>query len=553
MAEKDDSKKQDLATVPGLLIVGFVFRLILLPFRFSVAFDEVNYLKLGVSGYLNGLSEVLHPYWSPLLPGFISFFCHFFSNFELAGRLVSVVAGAFLVIPIYFLGKEVFDKRVGFVAAGFFAVFPPLAFQSTQILTEPLYMLFAILAIYTGLRMLKDYSTGRALLAGICSGLAYLAHPQGVGFFLLLVLWIVAGSLFKLFLIRPLRIVWLMAALLAGFLVVSAPYLFYLKRTTGAWTFSTKAAANLQMEAPAVKGGDPFRSLDAENKSVPIDRIFHQGDFLRATDGWKKPVREVTLKPFVIKYIKNVSDVFASAIPQLFTTLPLLLFGVGLLGSSWQPQQGKVYLYLLSFIAFFWLALIPAFHITLRYFTPLWPVCTLWIGKGVLHIHDWLSTNLSLVKFSKRNKLNAALLSSLLIGCLFLIVSFLPETARVLARTSETKDVWAEPIEQKKAGLWLKEHRSGQKIIMSRNHAVDFYAGNYNITQSVTIPRNDIERVLEYAKYRHVNYIVVNERYKKSYPEISFLLETSEPVAGLKLIYEAIGPANLKTRIFEVL
>jgi 4-amino-4-deoxy-L-arabinose transferase-like glycosyltransferase len=535
-----------------LLIFGFVFRLFLLRYRFAIAFDEVNYIKLGVSGHLKGLSAVLHTYWSPLLPTLIAFFCGLFRDYEFAARLVSVLAGTLLAIPVYFLGKLVYDKNAGLLAAAFVTLFPPLAFQSTQILTEPVYMLLAATAIFFGLRMLKMYSTGFAMLAGIAAGLAYLAHPQGVGFFILLTFWIIFGSLTRLFLINRLRILWMLLPLAFGFLLVAAPYLWYLKRATGTWTFSAKASANLQMEARETPEGDPFRSLNAENTSVPIDQIFHEGNFLNATDGGQTPVRQVRLAPFLKKYAENVSNVLQSAIPEVLTTIPLLLLGVGLLGSPWQPQQGKLVLYLLSFVGFFWLGVIPAFHITARYLTPLLPICALWVGRGAQQIYQWLSVYMPLFKFSKRINVLSSNTAFVLMAAAFLLLTFAPELGRVVSRHSDSRDVWADPVEQKIAGRWLKENVSGPKIIMSRNHAVDVYAGNFDIKESVTIPKGSFERVLAYAKHKRVNYLLINERYTKFYPELSFLLETTDATSGLNLIYDKKDPSGLITRIFKV-
>ncbi|NIR51214.1 hypothetical protein GWO43_21625 [candidate division KSB1 bacterium] len=537
-----------------IMAVGLGLRLFFMKYRFAVAFDEVNYLKLGVSGYLNGLSDVLHTYWSPLLPTVISIVCAFFSDYELAGRMVSILSGTLLIVPVYFLGKHIYDKHVGILAAGFVALFPPLAFQSTQALTEPLYMLLATFAVLFGMFMLKIYSTGFAFLAGIASGLVYLAHPQGIGFLIVVAFWIVFGAVSKLFLIKSLRIPWLAALLVLGFLIVSLPYLIYLKNVTGKWTLSAKAAANWQMEAPKQeKGRDAFRSLDPTNRHVPIDRIFHQGDFLQPTNGVSKPVREVRLKPFLFKYVKNVTNMLSSAIPELLTTVPFLLLGVGLLGGPWKPLQGRMILYLLSFIAFFWFVVIPAFHLNQRYLTPLWPVCAIWVAKGALHIKDWLSLNMPVIKRSKQFKMAPGTLASVFIFAIFFIASFLPEFGRVVARQPDNKAYWADPVEQKRAGLWLKEHATAQKIIMSRNHAVDFYAGNYDIKQSVTIPKSSFERVLEYAKHRGVNYLVLNERYKESYADLRFLLETDNEVPGLKLVYEDKDINGLVTKIYRVL
>ncbi|MFQ5706571.1 MAG: ArnT family glycosyltransferase [bacterium] len=540
-------------TILLLMVVAFLFRIMLMHYRFAVTFDEVNYLKLGVSGHLKGLSQVLHTYWTPLLPALISVSCSIFSDYELAGRMVSILAGTLLVVPVYYLGKFVYDKTVGLIAAGFVALFPPLAFQSTQVLTEPVFMLFATSAILFGLLMLKRYSVGFAMLAGLATGILYLTHPQGFGYFLLIAFWILFGAATRLFLIKPLRALWMIVPFVLLSFGLSAPYLLYLKHKTGTWTLSAKASANQQFESFSGQGNyDPFRAWDPEKKIVPIDLIYHQGTFLNATDGEENSISEVHFGPFLKKYVKNVYTMLKSAIPSLLTLFPLMLLGVGLVGSRWKNQQGKLFFFLLSFIAFFWFGIIPAFHITERYLTPLLPVCAIWVAAGAVQAHSWLQEYHPLKKVARKIKLRPEGLAAVALVAAFAIFSFLPELGRIVSRRPGDTDFWADPVEQKQAGLWLKENASGAKIIMSRNHAVDFYAGSYDITQSVTIPTSDLQGVLEYAKYRGVNYIVLNERYESAYPDLRELFQTEQPIPGLRLIYNKKYPAQLITKIYRL-
>ncbi len=306
---KKNNKNKSVQLVLFITVVGIIFRLFLMRYRFAVGFDEVNYLKLGVSGHLNGLSDILHTYWSPLLPMLISFSSGIFDNYEFAGRIISILAGTLLVIPVYSLGKYVYDEKIGLIAAGFVAIYPPLAFQATNVKTEPVYMLFAIIAIIFGLRMLNRESKGFAFLAGLFSGLAYLTHPQGMGFCIVIAFWILFSTLFRLYAFRFRRMIVLFAILSFGFIIIAAPYLIYLKKATGGWTLSAKGAANQQMEAHvSEEGQDAFRALDASNKNVLFDQIFHKGDFLDATNDGTDPVTVVRLGPLFFKYIENLAN-----------------------------------------------------------------------------------------------------------------------------------------------------------------------------------------------------------------------------------------------------
>jgi len=554
-AQKFDTLKEvnPRVALTTFFVLGLALRLFFLKYRFAVSFDEVNYLKLGVSGHLHGLSDVLHTYWSPLLPAFISFMCNFFEDYELAARLVSVLAGAFLPVPVFFLTAKIYDRKAAVLAAGFVALFPPLAFQSTLVLTEPLVMCFGTLAVLFGLLMLQQYAIGYALLAGFAAGLAYLGHPMAFGFLVVLTVWLLLGSFFILFLINKLRLVYLLAALAIGFMVVASPYLFYLKQATGSWTISAKGAANQQMETPLKGEGSSFRSLDSTNETVPIDRVFHQGTFLNAAEGGAKPVRQVRLKPFLTKYVKNFANMLQHAIPTVLTLLPALLLGIGLLAGGWQVQCGKQILFLSSFLVFYWLILIPAFHINLRYLTPMLPFSAVFVGAGAVYVYDQLRNYMPLTKFAARRKMKASSLAAALCVFVFLALLVLPEFGRVISRKKVTTEYVADPVEQKVAGLWLLENTSVKPIIMSRNHAVDFYAGNYNITQSVTIPTNSYERVLAYARHRNVTHIELNERYLKDYPALGFLLEGNGSNDDLQQIYRFVDEAGFVTVIYRLL
>jgi len=539
----------------GLFFLGLLFRLLLMKCRFVVAFDEVNYLKLGVSGYLNGIADVLHAYWTPLLPALISFSCYIFPSYEFAARFVSALAGAFLVFPLFFLCKAVYDETVALLAAGFVAFYPPLAFQSTSIYTEAVYMLFGVYAIWVGLKLFDSGNLRFALLAGFLTGLLYLLHPLGVGFLVVLLGWTMLQKLFKWRKISLQQTVVIGVLLAVGFLLPASVYLLYLKDKTGVWTISSKAAANQQFRAHDEGGEDydPFRALDMNNETVLFDQIYHQGNFLQRTMTAGKQVSAVRLGDFLRKYAKNVYAMMKRAIPSMLTTVPVVLLSLGLLGTGWKVGQGEKILYLLSFIGFFWFLAIPAFHITERYLTPLWPICALFVANGYKHMQGWLREYPPLTKVAERLRMRTSAATNLILVATVLLLSFLPELGKIVSRNRYSPDYWAPPIEQKTAGLWLRDNTPAPRVMMSRYQTVDIYAGNFDIKQSITIPDNELPRVVAYARNRGVNYIVLNERYKEDNPRIAFLYESEENPDGLKQIYARRDATGYLTKIYQVL
>ena len=81
------------------------------------------------------------------------------------------------------------------------------------------------------------------------------------------------NSIFKFYFNRSLK---MLLPLVVGFIVISFPYLHFLKQSTGVWTISAKLAANQQFEAYVAgdEDTDPFRALDVKNETVLYDQIY---------------------------------------------------------------------------------------------------------------------------------------------------------------------------------------------------------------------------------------------------------------------------------------
>lgn len=550
-------KGRDYVWLIAIVIGAISFRLVLMTKSYAVGFDEVNYLKLAASGHINGLNHVLHTYWSPFYPLAVALFSYMVPNFELAGKLTSVLSSSFIIVPLFFFVKELFDKRTAFGASLLIAFFTYAASFSIYALTEPLYGFVAIAGIIVGWYSLQNKNVILAAITGILFGMAYLTRPEGLGFILTFVGVTVVVLLAQL--IRRSRLTSYLLILLisaAGFVAVSIPYLLYLKGETGQWTISTKGAANQQGEIYAKNqdqfSEDPHHSLSGDNKRLLQDDIYHLGTFLNAIQEDSDASIEISKSAFLEKVFENYYKIITEDLTKVLTVPLLLLLGIGLFVVPWLKKRTQVNLYLLAFIGFFWFVLIPAFHITLRYFVPLIPISLIWVALGANRVIDWLSETLEINLGVMRKRVPVKIVSHALVILLIVGASVLPEFGKHMRKTMDSTNEWDPCIEQKKAGLWLKEHGVKKPVIMAKNHAVSFYAGNYEIKESVTIPHNSIDRMLEYAKYRGVNYIVLNDRYREDYPTLEYLLEQKDIPPRLKLVYFDKENNGLRTVIYQV-
>jgi hypothetical protein len=171
--------------------------------------------------------------------------------------------------------------------------------------------------------------------------------------------------------------------------------------------------------------------------------------------------------------------------------------------------------------------------------------------KGFSVLASWLESGLRewFPRFRKAGQAKGWAFGAVLF--VVLTTLYIPTLVKIVSIDPWSGNTAADPVEQKVAGLWLKAHGKKNPVIMSRNHTVDFYAGNLNIAESVTIPKNTMDRVLAYAENRRVDYLVLDERYKKDYPHIADLFEGKEGVPGLLRIYDETARSGLRTIIYE--
>lgn len=116
---------------------------------------------------------------------------------QLAAQLVSGLAGTLLVVPMFFLGRLLFNRKVAFGAALLFQCLPGPARMTSDALSEGLFLLLAISALAAAASGLRNPSSGKFALCGLCSGLAYLTRPEGLLLIVAVSMVLVAGGMFQ--------------------------------------------------------------------------------------------------------------------------------------------------------------------------------------------------------------------------------------------------------------------------------------------------------------------------------------------------------------------
>jgi len=152
--EPDASRQTARLVLGGLILVGLVVRL---------AVPRGIWLDEAISIHQARLS--LHDMFLTLYNGdrqppfhdlVLWLTIRAFGHGEFAVRLPSLIAGTLVVPVLYELGRELYDRRTGLVAAAFAAVSPVLIWYSQEVRMYEFVALFGLLALLMQLRVLRN-------------------------------------------------------------------------------------------------------------------------------------------------------------------------------------------------------------------------------------------------------------------------------------------------------------------------------------------------------------------------------------------------------------
>jgi hypothetical protein len=98
---------------------------------------------------------------------------------QLSAQLASCLASVLLVVPMYFLGRALFNRGAGFWAALVFQCLPASGRVFADGLSEGVFLLCAATAMLGAVRAFRGHSPVWFSLTGLFGGLAYLVRPEG--------------------------------------------------------------------------------------------------------------------------------------------------------------------------------------------------------------------------------------------------------------------------------------------------------------------------------------------------------------------------------------
>ncbi|MFC1649402.1 ArnT family glycosyltransferase [Patescibacteria group bacterium] len=263
------------------------------------------------------------------------------------GRSFSVLFSTLTILAVYKLGRKLFDKRVGFLAAIFVALSPGLIQIAHFGITESFLALMVVLICLGSLKILEYEKLRYYLLTGSLFGVALAAKTSAVSF-AIIPLTSVVISTFK----RPIKVSRIFKALLFGLIFLIIASIFFLLLS-------------------------PYTVLS-------------WGKFLESMKYESGVVSGRLLVPYVLQFLKTTPYVFQ--INNLFWQMGLSVLaaitGFALILFSIIKHKDKRLIVLLSFPVVYFLY-VGSWHTKfIRYMLPLIPFLSVFASFALLWIHD---------------------------------------------------------------------------------------------------------------------------------------------------------------------
>lgn len=488
------------------IILGFITFLSFI-FRLSTASifvtypDSTLYLSFAKSiqngrfffGFAGGNNTIL----PPLYPLTAAFFSLFSGRIETSAILVSALAGALLIIPVFYIAKTVYNEKAAWVSSAFVFFNPILINWSKSMLTESLFITLFISGIAICLYGIEKRKLLFILISGGFIGLAYMTRVIGLVVVPVLGLWLL---IYFIWVRRPadntsgmkLKDAYLPVIVFSlGFIIVTGFYLIKLHSFYGYWTVAGSYGS--------IKG-----------------TISYEG--AATTSGWEgarnEAVEESALSKLVKKVILNLQN-YSTALMGMLTIGTIFVIA-GLL------FRWKV-LYLVSVIAVYFSALLvqplsPMIDERIRYLSPVFPLVLIIASGGISRIGD-------LIKSGETRKILIPVMS------LIVLLSFTLHLKMFPVHFNFTGNQGSVNIREK-VGLWMKEKLPHPLRVMSRKPYVPYYADGVWFTTPSTY-----DEVIKLANEKSVDYIVLDrdiEYYLR--PELRFLFDPKQAPGELTFV-----------------
>jgi hypothetical protein len=181
--------KTDWLLIGVLITLVLPLRLWLLCNTEVTARDSIGYIRYALQFEQYSWQEVLtknhqHPgypalVWLMSLPVRAIDGATMPDNMERSTQLVNLFASLLLIVPMYFLGRQFFDRTVSFWSVILYQYLPISAQHLSDGISEPIFLVLLVSGLLQAVHAIRERTVWRCALCGLCTGLAYLTRPEG--------------------------------------------------------------------------------------------------------------------------------------------------------------------------------------------------------------------------------------------------------------------------------------------------------------------------------------------------------------------------------------
>jgi 4-amino-4-deoxy-L-arabinose transferase-like glycosyltransferase len=502
--ELEGERKTHWKVLLLIMALAFILRIFIVLYPEVIHSDGVEYIRYA--------KEVLSGNWlggkaNPGYPVLIAFVYTLIKDYELAGIWVSICFGVLLVIPVFYLGRDIFNEKVGIISGLVVTVHPFLYTSSGSVLTESTYHFFMVTSILFGWYAFRKGRVYQVLLFSVFATLAFLTRPEAIGLIFIFSVWMFFFSPSEEKRYWTKRVVLILIALLA-FLVFSSPYLIQIRKETGKWSISRKVDVSIGSFSN-MEDLPPLHEIRPWRKGLPLLSLLKDPLSLLAKVG----------AGFLTSFYK-FQQVF-NPILSFFAVIGWMVIIRNRSLYSWTAN-----FYILAHHFFYFGLVFSILMVTRRYTSQMIAISIPWAAFGFWTSLEWVHQRWKFVENKEK------FVTSLLL--VLLIVLFVQ--GRVI-HAREHRAI------QKEAGLWMKDHLPRGVKIMSRLPQEAFYAE----LSWTGIPRRNYEEVLKIARSNGVRYLVLDEDVDERSP--GFLEKLKEEDL---ILFKAWDEEGQKIAIFEI-
>jgi hypothetical protein len=496
--------RQDIFKLGLIVLVGFAIRsLCALYLTGAVGSEGAEYARLAENlrngrGYVGIDFPGAELNFSPLFPLLISLASIITGDYLWAGRLVSVILGTLLALPIYGISSRLFNRRAAIVAALLVALHPLLIDLSTAVLAECPYFTLLLSGIYAVLVALESPRIYKWCVAGGFFGLAYLVRPEA--YMVLFVSLVFAG--FATTGPVELRVKRIAAAGLV-FFAIASPFIVYLYRETGTLRLEGKTALFLAEAKHELAGESRLvggYGIDSNLKGTGTS-MTSNAQIIRTThlSSWE-------MFRFVRRALYQNTPFLFQELSSRWLGAPFLstLAFLGMICQPWRRPVLPARLFFLVVSLCPILAPLVLLHGALasRFYFILVPFIIVWASNGFLAVAQWVKITLApLTPGWRSSSLCGAVVSGLI---LLVMVTYSINGVRWLDEFHENSTDSRDTVA---LGSWIRAQQPGPIRIIDISPPLAFHAG----AEYVHFPYSSGDMALRFLDASKVDFIVLRQ------------------------------------------